>query len=138
MNETPFPGSNVVLPPDPASDAVEARTDLEAIRKAIDPVRDWYDGDGEITNDAKLVAAIVEDLQYDRAQAHMIQDLLECTGHEVTQTIKSLKEAARIGTDARVEIGRLRADVQGAVNTGKGITVSEILAKLDVIVEPSK
>ena len=113
-------------------------TIVRDIRKAIDQVRDWYDGDGEITNDAELVDAIVEDLQYDRAQSHLIQEILGCTGLEVMQTIKSLTETARIGGDARIAIGRLRADVQHSVNVGQPMTIEAILARLGAICEPTK
>lgn len=104
----------------------------------------WTDEFAELLAVAKRAPKLGENIISDpelnelrRAQetAAAVCAVFECAIYEVVQAAKSAKEAARIGTDARIAIGRLRADVQHAVNAGEAMTVEALLARLDGIVE---
>lgn len=53
--------------PDTAWAAMRIGAQMRAVREAFEPVVDWYDGDGERTDLAGMVAEAVADLQQDRA-----------------------------------------------------------------------
>lgn len=50
----------------------------------LDPIRDWYDGDGEINmTEEDIVKQVVEDLQYDQSLVQQYLPLLEAAAKEL-------------------------------------------------------